>query len=75
MRKARCGGLFFCLPALLLAGHDLTPESCICKMLSSHESKGLRMVFAVDGRSHTLGNCHVTANSSVKSMKPWGQQG
>lgn len=53
MGKARCGGLLFCVPALLLADHDLTPESCICKMLSPHESKGLRTVFAVDGRSQT----------------------
>lgn len=75
MGKARCGGLLFCVPALLLAGHDLTPESRICKMLSPHESKGSRMVFAVHGRSQAHGNCHTTANSSVKSMKPWGQQG
>lgn len=75
MGKARCGGLLFCVPALLLAGHDLTPESCICKMLSPYESKGSRMVFAVDGRSQTHGNCHTTANNSVKNMKPWGQQG
>lgn len=53
MGKARYGGLLFCVPAFLLAGHDLIPESCICKMLSPHESKGSRMVFAMDGRSQT----------------------
>lgn len=75
MGKAGCGGLLFCVPALLWAGHDLTPDSCICKMLNPPESKGLRMVFAVDGRSQIHGTCHAPANSSVESMKPWGQQG
>lgn len=42
MGEARCGGLLFCHgPALLWTGHDMTPDSCISKMLNPHKREGL----------------------------------
>lgn len=42
MGEARCGGLLFCHdPALLWTGYDLTPDSCIFKMLNEGLSPGI----------------------------------
>lgn len=45
MGEARCGGLLFCHDlALLWTAHDLTPDSCIFKMLNPHKNEGLGTV-------------------------------
>lgn len=65
MGEARCGGLLFCCDPALLC-HDLTPDSCIFKMLNPHKNEGLGTIFAVDGRNQTHANGYATANSSME---------